>query len=139
MKDIYITNENGDLEKVTVSEEVADLLESFRREDETEKRKERRRIKKHGGPNISYEEWMGSYEFETQLISNMDLKNALTKLTDKQKSRLLEYYLMGFTYSEIADSGYQFTRQKKIFLQTRMIVIKQICVNTYFHTLKARL
>lgn len=104
MKEIFIKKDNGDLEKVVVSDEVAELLESFRREDEREQRKTRRRISKQGGPDLSYEdEWMGSYEFENRLIDNLELKEAIATLSDKQKSRLLKYYIMGYTFCEIAE------------------------------------
>lgn len=98
MKEIFIKKDNGDLEKVLVTNEVAELLESFRREDEAEQRKTRRRISKQGGPDLSYEdEWMGSYEFENRLIDNLALKAAIATLSDKQKSRLLKYYIMDYT------------------------------------------
>lgn len=102
MKEIYIKNANGDLEKVMVSDEVAELLETFRREDESEKRRLRRRIKQHGGPDISYEEWMGSYEFEDRLINEITIKEAIDSLSSNQKSRLIKYYILGYTYREIA-------------------------------------
>src|SRR5699024_10073381 len=49
MQEIYIKNANGDLEKVVVSDQVAELLETFRREDAAEQRQLRRHIKHSGG------------------------------------------------------------------------------------------
>ena len=103
MQEIYIKNANGDLEKVVVSDQVAELLETFRREDAAEQRQLRRHIKHSGGADVSYEEWMGGYEFEDQLINSLQLRKALSSLSDKQRQRLLQYYIMGYTYRKIAE------------------------------------
>ena len=42
MKIIYIPNSEGDLEKVEVSEELAFVIDSFRREEESQLRQNRR-------------------------------------------------------------------------------------------------
>lgn len=106
-----------------MTDEVAELLETFRREDETEKRKERRRIKKQGGSDLSYEEWMGSYEFENELTEKLELKDAIATLSDKQKSRLLKYYIMGYTFCEIAEME---GKSRISIQQSLMAAIKKI-------------
>ena len=46
---------------------------------------------------------MGGYEFEDQLINSLQLRKALSSLSDKQRQRLLQYYIMGYTYRKIAE------------------------------------
>nr|QGT50936.1 hypothetical protein Firmicute1046_0120 [uncultured Firmicutes bacterium] len=102
MKEVYVKNADGDLECVIVTDEVADLLETFQREEQSYARKIRKRRQKAGGADISYEDWIGSYSFEDKLLNELLIESLFRSLTEKERRRVILYYLEGYTYAEIA-------------------------------------
>lgn len=102
MKEVYVKNADGDLECVVVTDEVAELLETFRREEQSYARKIRKRRQKAGGADISYEDWIGSYSFEDRLLNELLMESLFRSLTEKERRRVILYYLEGYTYAEIA-------------------------------------
>ncbi len=102
MKEVYVKNADGDLECVIVTDEVAELLETFQREEQSYARKIRKRRQKAGGADISYEDWIGSYSFEDGLLNELLMESLFSSLTEKERRRVILYYLEGYTYAEIA-------------------------------------
>ena len=103
MKEIYIKDITGNLERVEISEEVAELLNTFRREEKAYYRKIRKRRQKAKGADISYQDWLGiTNNFEDHLLDKVLIEYLLQQLTEKEKERIKLYYLQGYTYAEIA-------------------------------------
>lgn len=93
MKEVYVKNADGDLERVVVTDEVAELLETFQREERSYARKIRKRQQKEGGADISYEDWIGSYSFEDNLLNELLMESLFRSLTEKERRRVILHFL----------------------------------------------
>jgi len=102
MKIIYIPNSEGNLEKVEVSEELAFVIDSFRREEESQLRQNRRYMDYYSS-DISL--FASSDNVEDKVIEHETMRNilsALGKLTEKERKRILAYYFKNLTYEQVA-------------------------------------
>ena len=103
MKIIYIPNSEGNLEKVEVSEELAFVIDSFRRDEESQLRQNRRYLDFY----FCDMALCSSFDnVEDEVIEHEMMKNifsALDKLTEKERKRILLYCYTNLTYRQIAE------------------------------------
>jgi len=102
MKIIYIPNSEGNLEKVEVSEELAFVIDSFRREEESQLRQNRRYLDFY---SCDITLCSSSDNVEDEVIEHETKKvifSALDKLTEKERKRIISYYFKNLTYEQVA-------------------------------------
>ena len=103
METIYIPNSEGNLEKVEVSEELAFVIDSFRREEESQLRQNRRYLDFYSC-DISL--FASNDNVEDKVMEHETIKaifSAFDKLTGKEQKRIILYYYTNLTYRQIAD------------------------------------
>ena len=102
MKTIYIPNSVGNLEKVEVSEELAFVIDSFRREEESQFRQNRRYLDFYSCDVTLYS---SSDNVEDEVIEHETMRNifsAIGMLTEKERKRIISYYFKNLTYEQVA-------------------------------------
>ena len=102
MKTIYIPNSEGNLEKVEVSEKLAIVIDSFRREEESQLRQNRRYLDFY---SCDITLCSSSSNIEDEVIEHETIKaifSAIDKLTEKERKRIVSYYFKNLTYEQVA-------------------------------------
>ena len=102
MEIIYITNSEGSLEKVEVSEEIAFVIDSLRCEEESQLRQNRRYLDFY---SCDITLCSSSSNIEDKVMEHETMKaifSALDKLTEKERKRIISYYFKNLTYEQVA-------------------------------------
>lgn len=100
---------SAELEKyqpyIYMSKQFLDVRQDFKRND-TKFEMRRMRTESIFGFEYSIEkhnEEISPVDFETELIENILLREALMTLTETERQRIVDYFIVGKTYAEIAE------------------------------------